>query len=89
MSSVKASKYGILGLDYETLHLTEVSCCGKKVHKALLTVTNNEYLDTSVTSLTSVMYFDASCCRLYAGHLEQLSIACPIHYTDIGPDQKS
>ena len=44
----------------------------------LLTGTNNEYIDTSVTSLSSVTYFDASCCRvLYPGHLEQLSIACP------------
>ena len=35
-------------------------------------------MDTSVTNLTSVTYFDASCCRvLYPGHLEQLSIACP------------
>ena len=38
----------------------------------------DEYIDTSVTSLTSVTYFDASywgC--LHPGHLEQLSIACP------------
>ena len=78
LSSVKASKYGILGLDYETLQLTEGSYRGKKVHKALLTVTNNEYIDTSVTSLSSVTYFDASYCKvLYPGHLEQLSIACP------------
>ena len=40
VSSVKASKYGILGLDYETLHLTEGNYHGKKVHKALLTGTN-------------------------------------------------
>ena len=78
LSSVKASKYGILGLDYETLHLTEGSYHGKKVHKALLTGTNNEYIDTSVTSLSSVTYFDASYCKvLYPGHLEQLSVACP------------
>ena len=77
-SSVKASKYGILGLDFDTLYLTEGSYRGKKVHKALLTGTNNECMDTSVASLTSVTYFDASCCRgLYPGHLEQLSIACP------------
>ena len=73
--SVKASKYGILGLDYDTIHLTEV---GKNVHKALLTGTNDKYIDNSVTSLTSVTYFDASYCRnLYPGHLEQLSFACP------------
>ena len=78
LSSVKASKYGILGLDHDVLHLTEGSCRGKKVYKAMLTGTNNEYIDTSVTSLSSVTYFDASCCRvLYPGHLEQLSIACP------------
>ena len=78
LSSVRASKYGILGLDNDTLHLTEGSCYGKKVHKALLTGTNNEYIDTSVTSLSSVTYFDASHCKvLHPGHLEQLSIACP------------
>ena len=77
LSSVKASKYGILGLDDDTLHLTEGSYRGKKVHKALLTGINNEYMDTSVTSLTSVTHFDASCGGLYPGHLEQLSIACP------------
>ena len=78
LPSVKASKYGILGLEYDTLHLTEGSYCGKKVHKALLTGTINEYIDTSVTSLLSVTYFDASYCKvLHPGHLEQLSIACP------------
>ena len=78
LSSVKASKYGILGLDHDTLHLTEGSYHGKKVQRALLTGTDNEYIDVSVTSLTSVTYFDASHCRvLYPGHLEQLSIACP------------
>ena len=78
LSLVKPSKYGILGLDHDTLHLTEGSYRGKKVHKALLTDTNDQYIDTSVSSLTSVTYFDASCCRiLYPGHLEQLSIACP------------
>ena len=61
LSSVKASKYGILGLDHDMLHLTEGSYHGKKVYKAMLTGTNNEYIDTSVTSLSSVTYFDASC----------------------------
>ena len=78
LPSVRASKYGILGLDDDTLHLTEGSCCGKKVHKAILTRANNEYIDTSVTSLSSITYFDASYCQvLYPDHLEQLSIACP------------
>ena len=43
LSSVKASKYGILGLDYDVLHLTEGSCRGKKVYKALLTGTTHWY----------------------------------------------
>ena len=93
LPSVRASNYGILGLDDDTLHLIEGSYRGKKVHKALLTGTNceymdtsvtslsgtnPEYIDTSVTSLSSVTYFDASYCMgLYPGHLEQLSIACP------------
>ena len=78
LRSVKASKYGLLGLDLDTLHLTQGNYHGKQVHKALLIGGIDEYIDTSVTSLTSVTYFDASywgC--LHPGHLEQLSIACP------------
>ena len=78
LRSVKASKYGLLGLDMDTLHLTQGNYHGKQVHKALLIGGIDEYIDTSVTSLTSVTYFDASyCSSLYPGHLEQLSIACP------------
>ena len=76
--SVKASKYGLLGLDMDTLHLTRGSHHGKKVYKALLIDGIDEHIDTSVTSLTSITYFDASYCKcLYPGHLEQLSVACP------------
>ena len=78
LRSVKASKYGLLGLDMDMLHLTQGNHHGKQVYKALLVGGIDEYIDTSVTSLTSVTYFDASyCCTLYPGHLEQLSIACP------------
>ena len=80
LSSVKASKYGILGLDCDTLNLTEGSYRGKKVQKALLIKTDVECTDTSIVNLTSVTYFDASnsnCSGLYPGHLEQLSIVCP------------
>ena len=83
LRSVKASKYGLLGLDMDTLHLTQGNYHGKQVHKALLIGGIDEYIDTSVTSLTSITYFDASYCRsmycssLYPGHLEQLSVACP------------
>jgi len=86
--SVNASKFGILGLDFDTLLLTHGHHHGKKVHKALLQDDNVELLDTSITSLCFVTFFDASCCylnyfdpscceSLYPGHLEQLSIACP------------
>ena len=78
LRSVKASKYGLLGLDMDTLHLTQGNYHGKQVHKALLIGGIDEYIDTSVTSLTFVTYFDASYCRsLYPGHLEQLSVALP------------
>ena len=82
LRSVKASKYGLLGLDMDLLHLTQGNHHGKQVYKALLIGDIDEYIDTSVTSLTSVTYFDASCCSslyksLYPGHLEQLSVACP------------
>ena len=62
LSSVKAGKCGILGLDDDTLHLTAGNFCSRKVQKALLTSTNYEYMDTSVASLTSVTYFGASRC---------------------------
>ena len=81
LSSVKASKYGILGLDHDILHLTQGIHRGKQIWKALLTkakLANIDYIDTSVISLTSITYFDASRHGgLYPGHLEQLSIACP------------
>ena len=78
MSSVKASKYGILGLYGDTLHLTQGSYQGEKVQKALLIKADVDCVDTSIVSLTSVTYFDASNCScLHPGHLEQLSIACP------------
>ena len=75
LPSVKASKYGLLGLDVDTLHLTQGN---GNVHKALLIGGIDEYVDSSIASLTSVTHFDASHCGgLYPGHLEQLSIACP------------
>ena len=81
LPSVKASNYGILGLDHDTIHLTQGNYCGKRLHKASLTGTNNEYINASVVttySLTSVTHFDVSHCNsLYPGHLEQLSLACP------------
>ena len=83
LHSVKASKYGLLGLNMDMLHLTQGNHHGKQVHKALLIGGIDEYIDTSVTSLTSVTYFDASYyssihhSSLYPGHLEQLSISCP------------
>ena len=83
LSSVKASKYGILGLDCDVLNLTEGSYRGKKVQRAKIIKADVECMDTSIVSLTSVTYFDASrsICSgrrgLYPGHLEQLSIACP------------
>ena len=75
---VKASNYGLLGLEVDTLHLTESTHRGNIVHKALLINGINAHIDVSVASLTTVTYFDASHCSvLYPGHLEQLSIACP------------
>ena len=74
LQSVKASKYGLLELDMDTLHLTQGNHHGKQVHIGGI----DEYVDTSVTSLTSVTHFDAYyCSSLYPGHLEQLSVACP------------
>ena len=78
LPSVKASKYGLVGLDMDTLHLTQGSYRGKKIHKVLLIGGIDERIDTSVTSLSSITYFDAAYCgMLNSNHLEQLSIACP------------
>ena len=78
LPSVKASDYGLQGLAVDTLHVTQGSYRGKKVHKALLIGGIGEHVDTSVTSLTSITYFDASCCKsLHPHHLEQISLACP------------
>ena len=74
---VKASEYGLLGLDFDTLLLTQGNFRGQSVHRAMLLPFNDEYIDTNVTSLTFITYFDASSSSLYPGHLEQLSIACP------------
>ena len=51
LSVVRASKFEILGSPFDTLQLTEGSYRGKKVHKALLTASDYQYIDTSVTSL--------------------------------------
>ena len=80
LPSMQASKYGLLGSDVNTVHLTQGNYRGKKVHKALLIdgIDEHVYIDTTVTSLTSITYFDASCCRsLCPHHLEQISLACP------------
>ena len=78
LPSVKASECGLLGLAVDTLHLTRGSYRDKKVHKALLIGGIDEHIDTTVTSLTSITYFDASCCRsLRPHHLEQISLVCP------------
>ena len=78
LPSVKASNYGLLGLDVDTLHLTQGTHYGNIVHKALLINGITAHIDASVASLTSATYFDASHCSvLYPGHLEQLSVACP------------
>jgi len=78
---LKASKYGLLGLERDLLLLTN-STDGE--HKAKLVMLSNinegSHLKSDVADLTFITHFDASLCNkklLHSGHLEQLAMICP------------
>jgi len=83
---VKASSFGILGLDWDLLVLTDHTCNGKTLHKAeiapadcfVMNSVRDDMLNKDVSTLSFVTEFDCGYSEsLYSGHLEQLAIACP------------
>ena len=79
---VKASSYGLLGLEVDFLLLTSRTYGGKTVHKATLSTLNKvsmeNHLNSDIVDLFFVTHFDASHCKsIHCGHLEQLALACP------------
>ena len=78
---VKASSYGILGLDRDVLLLTEYVKDGKALCKAEVTTVDNvgdDLINNSVNTLKFVTEFwFGPADPLYPGHLEQLAFACP------------
>ena len=79
---VKASKYGLLGLEEDFLLVTDFTDGSKVLHKCkatmgLLGSNTSHFSSTSdIASLNFVTHFDASLCQLHSGHLEQLAMAC-------------
>ena len=78
---VKVSKFGLLGLREDLLLLTDCTYRSTIVHKAKLVSLSigDTLLNSSVTNLTFVTYFDVGHRErhVHSGHLEQLAIACP------------
>lgn len=79
---VKSSNYGFVHVDQDLLSLTSCMFNGKMLHKATMVnldrVTTDSHLNSTITDLTFVTYFDASYCEsLHSDHLELLAIICP------------
>ena len=85
---LKASWFGILGLDWDLLILTDCVCDGKVYYRAEVACWDafssyrDSMLNKTVNSLNSVTEFDCPYCNdstssLLSGHLEQLAVACP------------
>jgi len=85
---VKASWFGILGLDWELLVLTDYVCNGKVHYRAELACWNvfgsyfDGMLNKTIDSLNCVTefdfpYYNDCASSLLSGHLEQLAVACP------------
>jgi len=85
---VKASWFGILGLDWDLLVLTDCVCDGEVYYRAEVACWNafasyqDSMLNKTIDSLKCVTEFDFpyhnDCASsLLSGHLEQLAVACP------------
>ena len=83
---VKASSFGLFGLGWDILVITEGDSDGKTVYKAgaasqsvyTMFCNNNVVLNSGLDSLNRVTEFDfAYCDCVHSGHLEQLAITCP------------
>ena len=79
MPYVIARDYGLLGLDDDSLVLTDRTLSeGNVVHKAI--VMGSGHVQTNhlnIKSIEFLTHFEAAEWDLYSGHLEQLAIACP------------
>jgi len=76
---LKASKYGLLGLQEDYLLLTNLSG-NEMFHKAVMVLRSSQNIGhfcSGVANLNFVTHFNASYCQLHSGHLEQLAMACP------------
>ena len=79
---VKASKYGLLGLERDLLLLTNSTSGDNVLHRAKMVMLSNinegSHLKSDGINLNFVTHFDASLCKLlYSNQLEQLAMMCP------------
>ena len=78
---VNACKFGIIGLDYDVLVLTDHICNGKIFCKVGNSLENSRYqnltMNDSLFSLDCVTEFDIVLNKDNVSTLKQLSIACP------------
>ena len=81
---IKPSNFGLFGFGEDLMLLTNSTINGKVIHKLKKPYIRSKehslvtsHLRCNVGTLNFVTDFDASCCGLLSGHLEQLSIACP------------
>lgn len=83
---VKASQFGLFGLDFDLLVLTSSVCDGRLMYRAdtgspslgKLLHRKNVQFTMVIDTLSNVTEFNFACLfRLRSGHLEQLAIACP------------
>ena len=84
MPFVKASSFGILGLENDLVLLNDSVHNGKEAYKAEIVwyddfeFVRDRMLNIPVTSLKFLTDFNLALCKfLHPGHLEQLAIACP------------
>ena len=80
---VRASKYGLLGLEVDILLLTSHTCHNRELHKAMVAISHqyekfqSNHFHNDINNLSFITHFSVSSCQLHSGHLEQLAIACP------------
>ena len=79
MPYVIARDYGLLGLDGDSLVLTDRTLSeGNVVYKAIVMGSGHVQSGSlNMKSIDFLTHFDAAKSDLYSGHLEQLAIACP------------
>ena len=83
---VRGNSFGVLGLNWDLLVLTNCIYNDKTFYKAKMASSDcnvfksvrDDMLNKNINTLNFVTEFDfAHCGSLHSGHLEQLAIACP------------